>query len=239
MNKMRRAVHRLVDVVFPLLRAGYYRLGFGRNFPLYGRLARLVYIGEVARGNGDVPKGQEDWDADYRTNVWTYMAALEEVSRYAVIAGYITYLKRGSCSLLDVGCGEGVLLDRLRPHGYIKYVGVDVSNIAVAKLIRKQDPKTVFLQADAETFQPTEAYDVIVFNEALYYFHAPLDTLKRYVRFLRPDGILIISTYALSKRASAILRSAKALFNLVDETRTTQGPRFWICTVLQPRVRHS
>lgn len=216
--------------IFSLFRASYYRLAFGRSFPLEGLLAHLICKEEVARGKGDVPKTREAWDSEYSTGNWTFMAS--EQSRYAVIAGYI---KPGSC-VLDVGCGEGLLFGWIRARGYARYIGLDVSKVAVSKLAARRERGATFLQADAEEFQLAESdppMDAIVFNETLYYFREPLVTLKRYAGYLKPDGVIIVSTYVRSKRALAILRQVRAHFDLVEETRMTQGARSWFCTVLE------
>jgi 2-polyprenyl-3-methyl-5-hydroxy-6-metoxy-1,4-benzoquinol methylase len=219
---------------FSFFRAAYYRLAFAKSFPLEGVLARLVRKEEVARGKGDVPKNREAWDAQYKANVWGYMS--REQSRYAIIAGYVASLKpRGS--IMDVGCGEGLLFDWIRPYGYARYLGFDISEVAVSKLASKQDALTIFLQADAETFQPAGLYDLIIFNETLYYFHEPFETLTRYVRSLKPGGLMIVSTYTRSNRALAILRQLKGHLHVLEETQTRQGTKTksWVCTVLQPK----
>lgn len=225
----------MVDRLFQWLRAGYYLVFFERRLPFKGTLEKVVHRWEVQQGKGDAPKPQEAWDAQYRTNQWAYMERLDELSRYAVITGYLAYLKPGG-AVLDVGCGEGILFERYQPYGYARYVGLDISEVAVAKLMPKQNAQAVFFQADAEAYQPAELFDVIVFNEAHYYFHDPLSAVGRYAQALKPGGLLILSTYTASRRAMVILRQLKTHYALVDETKITQGAKSWFCTVLGPNV---
>jgi SAM-dependent methyltransferase len=232
-RSVQRAKRKTIDRLFQWLRAGYYLFGFGRRFPLKGTLEKLVHGWERQQEKGDIPKVREAWDKQYRTNQWAYMERLDELGRYAVITSYIAYLKPGG-AVLDVGCGEGILFERYQPYGYVRYVGLDISEVAVAKLMPKQNAGTVFLQADAEAYQPTELFDVIVFNETLYYFHDPLSALGRYAQALKPGGLLIVSTYMASRRARTILRRLKTLYAVIDETQTTQGAKTWFCTVLGP-----
>ena len=173
----------------------------------------------------------------YRANQWAYLERLDELSRYAVITAYIAYLKPQG-AVLDVGCGEGILFSRYQPYGYARYVGLDISEVAIAKLMPKQNAHTTFLQADAETYQPQELFDVIVFNEAQYYFHDPLSAFGRYAQALNPGGVMILSTYTASRRAMVILRQLKTHYRLVDETKTTQGAKSWFCTVLALTKQH-
>ena len=232
MKRIQEVRRELTNQFFKRLRTAYYRFAFGRSVPFKGAVADLVHDWERRTGKGDVPKTREAWEAQYRTNEWAYMDRLDEFARYAVIIGYIAYLKP-QAAVLDVGCGEGVLFERYRPYGYAKYVGLDISEAAVATLGSKQDAKTVFLQADAEAYETTELYDVIVFNESQYYFHDPISTLERYSRALKPGGFFVLSTYAASQRAMAILARLKTLYGTVDETVTKQGAKAWYCTVLK------
>ena len=223
--------------LFQWLRAGYYLLFFGRKLPFTEVLEKAVHNWEAQQGKGDVPKPREDWDAQYLAKEWAYMERLDELSRYAVIVGYIAHLKPQG-AVLDVGCGEGILFSRYQPYGYARYVGLDISGVAIAKLIPKQNAHTAFLQADAEAYQPQELFDVIVFNEAQYYFHDPLSAFGRYAQALNQGGLMILSTYTASRRAMVILRQLKTHYQLVDETKTTQGAKSWLCTVLALSKQH-
>jgi 2-polyprenyl-3-methyl-5-hydroxy-6-metoxy-1,4-benzoquinol methylase len=111
------------------------------------------------------------------------MRDLDELPRYSIIAGYLQYLKPGG-SVLDVGCGEGLLQQRLGLSGYSKYVGIDISETAINEASSRQDEKTSFICADAVTYTPNELFDVIVFNEALYYFDEPLKMVGKYIQYL-------------------------------------------------------
>src|SRR5262249_22692250 len=52
-----------------------------------------------------------------------------------------------------------------------------------------------FICSDATTFETTQNFDVIVFNECLYYFADPLDVLMKYEKRLTRRGIMIVSMY--------------------------------------------
>src|SRR4051812_45338733 len=86
--------------------------------------------------DGPIPSA-ERWDTEYRAGRWAYLGQLSELSRYSVLVGYMTHF-RPSGAVLDVGCGEGVLFRRLQPHGYARYVGVDIAESAIASLKAQQ-----------------------------------------------------------------------------------------------------
>jgi SAM-dependent methyltransferase len=216
----------------------YYRFLFGRRFPFSGRLAARVRAFEAATGRGDAPAGKEVWEEQYRAGKWELMRGLDEVARYSVIAGYLRHLRPGG-SVLDVGSGEGLLADHLRPFGYSRYLGVDLSEIAIRQAAGRADAATAFAAADAETFMPSppgETWDAVVFNECVYYFADPLATVRRYEAFLAADGILIVSTFR-SRRADVIVERLLAGRRLLEETAITNRKGTWVVRVIgRPRT---
>lgn len=106
-------------------------------------------------------------------------------------------------ALLDLGCAGGSLVQRLGPRYHV-YWGVDISAFAVsqarANVLAMTDRRAIdfdchFEAASILEFQPCRQFDVIAFNEVLYYL--PLNqiesTLNRYARSLTQDGIILVS----------------------------------------------
>lgn len=215
------------------VRRGYYAIGFERRFPGKGAFERRLHAWELADNRGDVPKDKERWDAQYAAGGWGFLGGIGEVAHYAVIVGYGHYLRPGG-SVLDVGCGSGVLHERWLPVGYGRYVGVDISEVAVRELAAHQHPKADFVAANAEEFEPEETFDVVVFNESITYFADPDAGFEKFRATLNPGGIVIVSCHQQSARAQAILRSLKRRHPVVDETVVHQGQAAWRCTVFQP-----
>ena len=199
----------------------------------YRRLRRVLNWGVPAAGEVWEPYrvGADEWESQYRSGHWGYMGQLHELARYSVIVGYLQYLKYGG-SILDVGCGEGILQARLCPHAYSRYVGIDVSREAIDQASCKADHKTSFVCADVESYIPAELFDAIVFNEILYYLDAPLEVLKRYESYLEEDGIFVISMF-VSKKTALCWTKLETAYRFVDETKSTHkgSGRSWICKV--------
>ncbi len=78
-----------------------------------------------------------------------------------------------SATILDVGCGDGVLYQRFRPIGCERDVGIDMSDVAVSMAAEGARPEAEFVAGDAAVYQPESTFDAIVFNEVLYYFPDP------------------------------------------------------------------
>ena len=234
-TKLLTLKRKLVNNMYRCLYNVYYHTAFGRRVPFGRKLTEIISSWEQHKKKGDIPVSQEVWESQYLTGRWNYMSHFHEVGRYSTIVGYIQYLKRGG-SILDVGCGEGILLERLCPSWYSKYLGIDISQEAIDKASKQQTYKSSFIRDDAEKYVPTELFDVIIFNETLYYFIDPLSTVLKYTKALKEDGIIIISTYVVSKRAKSILNRLKSTHSLFDETMTTQRSNSWICSVFVPNV---
>ncbi len=227
--------------LFQVMQELFYRFFYGRETLLAQKFETLMTVWETRRRRGDVPVSGEVWETEYSGEKWNFLENISELGRYSVIAGYIAYLKP-QAAVLDVGCGEGILFDRYQGQGYSKYLGVDISQVAIDRLADRQNEKTRFVSADAENFEPTEwfdsLFDIIVFNESLYYFHDPLMGVKKYCNALNPDGLIIVSTFNTSCRGKSILRKLKEYYSVVDESAIGHHPSSlsWTCTVFKPKM---
>ncbi|MCW2986143.1 MAG: class SAM-dependent methyltransferase [Conexibacter sp.] len=133
----------------------------------------------------------EDWDREYGGGVLDYYGDLRELARYSVLVGYIRN-HPGTPSILDVGCGVGLLRERL-PDGEVgRYVGIDPSAVAIEQAQGRgwRDAEFV-VGATPETELGT--FDVIVANEVLYYVDDLAFLLGRLEALLAPGGLLVTS----------------------------------------------
>lgn len=163
----------------------------------------------------------EDWDRQFAAGEWDYLDGLDELAHHSIIAGYITRCAEvDSASILDVGCGEGVLQKLL--FRYRDYLGIDLSSVALSKASTRENETTRFQAADAETFVPPRRFDVIVFNECLYYFAMPIETLTRYAGYLSPTGFIIVSMYAGAHHSELWLGIANR-FHIADKVHVTNS----------------
>src|SRR5262249_6544754 len=159
----------------------------------YGWRKLWTCLGPVLTGSqrkAISPISRETWDAQYRSGYWARLHDVSEVPHNSMIVGLLSRLKPNA-TILDVGCGEGVLFLAIRPYGYKAYVGIDLSAVAIMAIASAADDRTTFIVTDAEAFTPVELFDVIIFNESLYYLRDPLTTLRRYISCLAPDGLVI------------------------------------------------
>jgi 2-polyprenyl-3-methyl-5-hydroxy-6-metoxy-1,4-benzoquinol methylase len=179
-----------------------------QSVPFAARLLPLLAAEEVP--------SQARWEREYASGRWSYLSGVDELAHYSVIVGYYAFLKPGG-SVLDVGCGEGILQTRLSPHGYCRYLGIDFAAGAIHRLTEKRDLATEFHVADATSFTTDQKFDAIIFNESLYYFQDPVSLVERYLAFLASDGIIIVSMVVARNRV-AIWNAIGTVLKAIDET---------------------
>jgi 2-polyprenyl-3-methyl-5-hydroxy-6-metoxy-1,4-benzoquinol methylase len=135
--------------------------------------------------------------------------------------GYCAFLKPDAF-ILEVGCGPGVLMRRLRMVGYSYYCGVDQSEKAIELARGDQNENTCFQVAAAEEFEPSTIFDVIVFSEMMFYLADPRGTFLRYAQYLRPKGVVIISMYQ-AENIAPMWRLLEGVAPLCDAVSVTNS----------------
>jgi 2-polyprenyl-3-methyl-5-hydroxy-6-metoxy-1,4-benzoquinol methylase len=68
--------------------------------------------------------------------------------------------------------------------------------------------------------EPPHPFDIIVFNEILYYFPDPHEQLRRYQRYLAPQGLFIISMF-YSVGSFRAWKAITPVLQLIDQVRVT------------------
>jgi SAM-dependent methyltransferase len=193
----------------------FYRMVFGRSGWLARRLSEVAASVEVGLYRGDVPKSKHYWDQQYKDGIWRCLRRLPERPRYNQIVGYLNAFKPGG-SVLDIGCGEGLMRDYLSKGAYSSYLGIDISAEAIRLATQKGYSEAEFVTADAAEYLPPESYDVIIFNEVLYYLSQPLAVVQRYARFLKPGGLFVVSLFR-TPRTEAIRKQLAETYDFTDE----------------------
>ncbi|HEX2762136.1 MAG TPA: class I SAM-dependent methyltransferase [Rhizomicrobium sp.] len=175
----------------------------------------------------------ETWDAEYRSGQWDYLRRMDSLAGLISILGYCQYLN--PASILDVGCGEGLLAEKLKVLPYTSYLGIDVSREAIASAAaRLGDARSRFEVAEAESFQSDACFDVIVFNQSLYYLPDPAAVMRHYGALLAPKGRIIVSmTHNARTRAAWPL--VETVLRIEDAMTITQGKGQVTTKVLLPR----
>jgi len=94
--------------------------------------------------------------------------------------------------LLDVGCAMGFLLEAARRRGW-QVVGLDLAAAAV-EYARREFQLDVRLGPVERAAFPEASFDVITAFELIEHVVDPAGTLGCFHRWLRPDGLLVLTT---------------------------------------------
>ena len=137
---------------------------------------------------------KETWEKEFSNGKWDYLDSTPaERSRSAIIGMYCKlYSPNGN--ILDVGCGLGTLADFLEPIQIRKYLGLDISEEAIARGNRKN---LNFQIIDFQSFKKNKQYDVIIFNEVLYYMDEER-SIDKALDLISIGGKIIVSMFNFS-----------------------------------------
>jgi trans-aconitate methyltransferase len=139
------------------------------------------------------------WDVAFRGGAWDRLKSVESEPSYHLLAALCHSHAPRDAAILDLGCGEGILVDFLARDRYGLYLGVDVSAEAVARARKKGDERHQFIVSDITKYAPARKFNLILLNECLYYFPEPVKLIQRYGEFLKDDGKLVVSMYEDSR----------------------------------------
>jgi SAM-dependent methyltransferase len=187
------------------------------------------------------------WDKEYSSERWAFA--------YNTVGDCVyPHLERHTAngSILDIGCGSGNTATEMAETSYRSYLGVDISEAALAKARRRSQEcgrgeKNSFECGDFLTYVPTGQYDVILFRESMY--HVPLskvkETLDRYSVYLKDGGVFVVRLFASSGdrpngkdkyRPAAMLGIMETEFNVLEKVRYDVPGRPTVM-VFRPKAR--
>jgi SAM-dependent methyltransferase len=97
-------------------------------------------------------------------------------------------------SVLDVGCGTGLLARRLSGSGY-RVVGIDPSE-GMLEVMRARGPEVQAVKASGDALPfPSDGFDLVVTVATLHHIAAPdrvRGTLAEMIRVCRPGGRVVV-----------------------------------------------
>jgi len=184
------------------------------------------------------------WDRDFSGDKWNF---IDNTVGDCVYPYLEKYARNGD--VLDLGCGPGNTANELNSDAYRNYVGVDISEVALAKAVKRTEEngrstKNSFVRSDFLAYAPGRDFDIILFRESMY--HIPygqvMPILNKFSQNLKSDGVFIVRLYAgdhrpgvIKKRVAAKLDLIKREFDIV-ESRQFDLPALPNVVVFRPRA---
>ena len=181
------------------------------------------------------------WDQEFSGTHWDF---IDDTRGDCVYAHLEKHLRNGS--ILDLGCGPGNTANELPANAYTTYVGVDISEAALAKAIKRTEQngrsdKNRFACSDFLGYWPTQKFDVILFRESMY--HVPLSKVRpildHFSKYLKDDGVFVVrmnitdGNGTLKRRLTAAVDIMESDFTVVEKSQYgASGPTV---IVFQPK----
>ena len=157
-------------------------------------------------------RDRKQWEAEHEQGEWDHLSTVEELPRYSLIVGYIRHLGPAR-SILDVGCGQGLLAEHLAESDFDQYLGVDVAASAIARTKHLEHTRVRFMVGE----EPPVTYgdfDFIVCNESLYCLPDPRKSLDLLRGRIEPTGYLLTAIWR-HRGDRGLERLIQARFDLV------------------------
>ncbi|MDH7515000.1 MAG: class I SAM-dependent methyltransferase [Bacteroidota bacterium] len=102
--------------------------------------------------------------------------------------------------IVDIGCGTGVLLERIRnevPGNAFELFGLDFSREAITKAVRVRRGIRFACRDGTRTGLEDSSADVVVSYGAYEHFHSPEDGIRELSRILKASGLFFCMMPAL------------------------------------------
>jgi SAM-dependent methyltransferase len=164
------------------------------------------------------------WNWDYSRSRYGYGSSAGDF----LYPFLIEHARNGS--ILDLGCGEGKTENELDQEAYTECVGVDISEVAIAKARAWTERcgrgrKNLFYCSDLESFVPLQQFDLILFRDSLYYLPEPKieTTLDRYSAFLKEGGCFVVRLCEGVGRHSPIVKAIETNFSVTGKRISGDG----------------
>ena len=95
-------------------------------------------------------------------------------------------------SVLDIGCGDGTFLERLKNEKGCQAYGIDISNIAISKVNEKGIPSIVASAEDLDNFGRESCFDVVVCSHLLEHIENDDGLVKNIARLTKQFAIIAV-----------------------------------------------
>ena len=157
------------------------------------------------------------WNQEFSGDKWNF---IDDTSGDCVYPHLEKHAQGGD--ILDLGCGPGNTANEVAESAYRSYIGVDISESALAKGVKRTSDngrtgKNSFVCSDFLSYMPGRQFDVILFRESMY--HVPygqvLGLLAKYSKHLKSSGVFIVRLYLGDNRTGKIKFRVKRKLDLI------------------------
>lgn len=178
------------------------------------------WIGELfVRGRGQTAydRPAEHWDNEFASGNFDRLSRSDQRHHLRLLAGMIaeTY---ANPKIMEIGCGDGAFHRAIASHAPQRYLGVDLSSVAVERARGRYCDRagTEFTVGDGARYETDELFDAVVFPECIEFLGDPVEVLSHYAKNLKPGGLFGVTQW-LAAKPLRIWRAIKDTHEIVDE----------------------
>lgn len=162
------------------------------------RCAGCTFVFAARKPTGDELSQHYAHKSDYSEDAW--VSELTRKRLCEIAEDFEPYRRNGR--ILDVGCGQGLLLDAAAEAGWTCY-GTEYSEVALA---HGRARGFHMLDGGSPLFEGI-SFDVVVLTEVIEHMPEPRDEMTKILEALRPGGLLYLTTPNFRSLSRRILRS--------------------------------
>jgi ubiquinone/menaquinone biosynthesis C-methylase UbiE len=137
------------------------------------------------------------WEKEEYYHLITNTHQKENMGNDPIFKHFLKLLNNESSkSILDVGCGEGWLIENLERHLLpdVLLTGIDVSDVGLNRARGKNIPRANFIKYDGIIFPfENNKFNAIISSFVFEHLSNPMQIFQEMVRVLKKEGIMIIA----------------------------------------------
>lgn len=142
---------------------------------------------------------KEKWHTDDQFESAEIKSHVQTIAEYksfikSNVEKYLHASRSPVCTLLDAGCGDGVILKEFVNHKKLELYGIDSNPIRIERC-RKLGPEIKLFSQDLFHIDfPDNSFHIVILNHVLEHIKEDVLLLKNIHRILKENGLLILGT---------------------------------------------
>lgn len=150
----------------------------------------------------------------YKDSHFTYSSMTEKLKEtYSLLLKEAGKYVPSKKSFLEIGCGNGFMLEEAKKLGYKKVSGVEPSIDAIShaeKSIKDDIINSIF---DENTFKNTK-FDIICTFQVFDHIPDPNSFLKTCYKFLKPEGVILLMNHDANSFSAKLFGEKSPIFDI-------------------------
>lgn len=113
---------------------------------------------------------------------------------HEVVAELVCNYTKDDASILDIGCGAGHILSKIRekmPH--LMMTAADIDKKCLELTEQRVGCKKIHIKEIEELFSTPLMFDTIIMCHSLEHMYRPVDIVRGVLKLLSPNGILVLA----------------------------------------------